>query len=408
MDSESMTSEVDPSTSGQVPPTSQTPDGFTPVHYGKRRRTYRKPNNFTPIATHNQYDTLSDTSGDEIEIGKKKALPPIVLHGMLGEDHKTTMIELENGLTESFELKYKGSRVLIYTKNITDYSKLKENFLEQKIPFHTFTPDEQKPVKLVLKSIPPNVTAENIIEDLKSKGLEVRKAIQMVKKQPEGTADIKYPMYKVEFAPTTKIATVVKHNQVCRYKVKWEKLRGTDSTVTQCYNCQNFGHIAPNCHIDPRCMFCSKKHGKNECGEPEQLKCANCNGNHSANDKVCEIFQQQVQIKNFELEKRRNRINREYQYNERNFPQLPAKPNVNRTSGNPWTAKTNAERTQPNNGETFTSIWREIKEIFGQFDLMAIIPKLKEFFTQFRLAPDSMSKMLIIGEALFSFFDNGS
>ena len=56
----------------------------------------------------------------------------------------------------------------------------------------------------------------------------------------------------------------------------------------------HFGHVALNCHLKPRCVRCGQEHNSKECPfllnttiennkiSEELLKCANCDGNHSA------------------------------------------------------------------------------------------------------------------------------
>ena len=63
----------------------------------------------------------------------------------------------------------------------------------------------------------------------------------------------------------------------------------------QCYNCQRFGHNASDCKSKSKCMFCANNHKSESCPlKKEQsrisetnLKCANCNGNHTANFGGC-------------------------------------------------------------------------------------------------------------------------
>ena len=51
--------------------------------------------------------------------------------------------------------------------------------------------------------------------------------------------------------------------------------------VTQCYKCQNFGHIVKNCDKEEQCGKCSGPHPTAECTSNEH-KCANCHGTHTA------------------------------------------------------------------------------------------------------------------------------
>jgi hypothetical protein len=58
------------------------------------------------------------------------------------------------------------------------------------------------------------------------------------------------------------------------------ELYGTQAGLTQCYNCQNFGHVWANCKQPPQCMFCGGGHLHRECPEKtnteSMLSCCNC------------------------------------------------------------------------------------------------------------------------------------
>jgi len=59
--------------------------------------------------------------------------------------------------------------------------------------------------------------------------------------------------------------------------------------VTQCYNCQGYGHTAVTCKADkPTCRHCAQAHESRSCSlKDAQPKCANCKGKHAASSKNC-------------------------------------------------------------------------------------------------------------------------
>ena len=69
--------------------------------------------------------------------------------------------------------------------------------------------------------------------------------------------------------------------------------------VTQCYNCQGFGHVAKHCHTTiPTCVQCGYKgHRKteNKCRPPGKIRCANCYGKHKAWSKKCPYYLKEVE-----------------------------------------------------------------------------------------------------------------
>ena len=67
-----------------------------------------------------------------------------------------------------------------------------------------------------------------------------------------------------------------------------EELRSPVS-VTQCYNCQSFGHLAKNCRSKQKCLICGENHSHKGCQnrETRKSKCANCKEPHVASYKGC-------------------------------------------------------------------------------------------------------------------------
>jgi hypothetical protein len=61
-----------------------------------------------------------------------------------------------------------------------------------------------------------------------------------------------------------------------------------EARVTQCVQCQEFGHIARFCKNTTRCGRCSGDHDTRECLKPATVrKCALCKGNHTAWSETC-------------------------------------------------------------------------------------------------------------------------
>ncbi|KAJ3631944.1 hypothetical protein MTP99_013044 [Tenebrio molitor] len=76
-------------------------------------------------------------------------------------------------------------------------------------------------------------------------------------------------------------------------------------TVTRCYNCQRFGHIAKHCRSEQQCGYCSSTENesrdcRHKLGESKH-QCANCirsgnkDANHHTASNQCPIFQHRAQ-----------------------------------------------------------------------------------------------------------------
>ena len=66
--------------------------------------------------------------------------------------------------------------------------------------------------------------------------------------------------------------------------------------IKQCFNCQGFGHKAPNCTKKPKCCVSGEAHSHKNCPNKEKRKpkCANCRGPHVANHKGCPAYKDQA------------------------------------------------------------------------------------------------------------------
>ena len=65
--------------------------------------------------------------------------------------------------------------------------------------------------------------------------------------------------------------------------------------VTQCYRCQEFGHLAAYCRKEEKCVRCSGNHKVSACTQNVTLKCANCRGQHPARFRQCPEYQKVIE-----------------------------------------------------------------------------------------------------------------
>ena len=74
----------------------------------------------------------------------------------------------------------------------------------------------------------------------------------------------------------------------------------------RCFKCNRFGHIAEKCRGKERCAKCGKEHNTSSCSITNviAMKCANCNGNHSAASKICPKYIQEAQVLKYQTEKK--------------------------------------------------------------------------------------------------------
>lgn len=132
------------------------------------------------IPTNNKYDSLSEEEDDitdsESELVnlrlKHIKIPPIIVYSYF-DNHVKTLKNLQRDLNEDIDLKFKGKRLIVLTKNVADYNAVRKELDERKIQYSTKTPVTEREPKLVIQNLPPNITKEEIIDDLKEKNLSL-------------------------------------------------------------------------------------------------------------------------------------------------------------------------------------------------------------------------------------------
>ena len=67
-------------------------------------------------------------------------------------------------------------------------------------------------------------------------------------------------------------------------------------SVTQCFNCQSFGHLAKNCRSKQKRLICGESHSYKGCPnrEAKKAKCANCLEPHVASYRGCPEYKKQA------------------------------------------------------------------------------------------------------------------
>lgn len=298
-----------------------------PKQYGKKLK--RSADN--QIELENMYELLSDSSDEDLPNNdksnmrqkKSKAPPPIIVYSLIN-NHSEKLKEIKKNLKGELNIKCKGSRLALYTENMDDYKFIKNEAEKSKLEFHTYTPNEDRILKMVLRNMPPNITPEEITEELKMNELKPINITQMTKKSSDNVL-IKLPLYIITFVEGTKASQVKKVKKICYCIVEWEKLRNNNKNVTQCYKCQSFWHIAANCYKQTKCAKCSEPHETKNCINEEVLKCSNCNENHAAFSKNCPVYAQQLENKLNRRSRPKTAVNKpEFTYSASQFPATSA------------------------------------------------------------------------------------
>lgn len=77
--------------------------------------------------------------------------------------------------------------------------------------------------------------------------------------------------------------------------VRWERFDRAHKRISQCHNCQSFGHTSSQCGRPRRCVKCLEDHDPQQCQRKSKdqegtPKCVNCKGDHPANSPTCQHY----------------------------------------------------------------------------------------------------------------------
>jgi len=206
--------------------------------------------------------------------GNGKERPPPIITAQL--NLLSFQVEIKAIKKGSFEICNTKNETRVVTKEMADYLAIKR-YLEQKIPFYTFHPKSVKPIKAVIRHLPGSIPAEDIAKELQALGFSIISVRQMTSKRLQAPPNL--PLFLVTLPRSDKSQEIFQLASLCHVIVKVEAYRA-QTGLTQCHNCQQFGHVWANCKQPPKCVWCGGGHLHKECPEKENRDstpaCCNC------------------------------------------------------------------------------------------------------------------------------------
>ena len=147
---------------------------------------------------------------------------------------------------------------------------------------------------LVFKGVSINITTDEFKELLDFNKITHAEAERMKSKRTG--KDL--PFMKIRSDDPKQAKALISGGFVCQKTgiiFRVEEFKTTPS-ILQCYKCQGFGHKAPNCTKNQKCVVCGGAHSHKNCPNKEKRnpKCANCRGPHVANYKGCPAYKDEA------------------------------------------------------------------------------------------------------------------
>jgi len=174
-----------------------------------------------------------------------------------------------------------------------------------------------------------------------------------------------------------KISQLRDIKSICQILVKWSFYSHNKGEVTQCSNCQGFGHGTQNCHLKPVCIKCAGNHQSKTCPLEKdekglipspKLVCIHCGQNHTANYHKC--IKRKEYISKMQALKKPNTKRtppEPPQLNDTNFPFLGNAQTSNQRVSAWINNSTNQQTAQVNSNNTELFSPQECLNIFNEF-----------------------------------------
>ena len=126
---------------------------------------------------------------------------------------------------------------------------------------------------LKIKGVPTDIADDEFREFLNLNKISYAKA-DLMKSKKDGRV---LPIFQLEISDPDEAEALLSQNLMCNvtgivYEISKEFRKPV--SVTQCFNCQRFGHSAKNCRSKPKCLICGESHSHKGCPNKEDLACA--------------------------------------------------------------------------------------------------------------------------------------
>lgn len=173
-------------------------------------------------------------------------------------------------------------------RNVSDWLN-KEN-----ISWHSFSNTQTRPLKVMARGMNPTTECNEIMDDLKRKGLKIIGVTNILNKSKE---PLRLHMLTFENGEDVKKVSEIK--TIAYQVVKIENLKKTSNRIVQCKNCQGYNHTRSYCHKPSRCVKCAGPHKSTDCTKIKESppKCVNCNEEHTANYRGCIVAKELQKLK---------------------------------------------------------------------------------------------------------------
>ncbi|GBN78212.1 hypothetical protein AVEN_145898-1 [Araneus ventricosus] len=208
-------------------------DDFRQVPPKKAARIQiEKPN--SPVKTNNRFENLMDISenSNAVDTQTRIFVPDINLK--LTDDYNLTIQEIARKFPATI-CKYQRGYIRISPHSLEDRDKIIETLDKTEKEYVLSEPPESRPIKIVIKNLPPDHSKERIVRDLEENKYKVIRINQLRNFRLKTLL----PIFLVELAKTPNANNIFQAEKINNFSVKIERYR-KKQRATMCYRCSDF------------------------------------------------------------------------------------------------------------------------------------------------------------------------
>lgn len=301
----------DVSHSSTTNPSSTCPmdDGFL-----RPKKTARpKPEQPFVLPTSNRMESLGDSPREPVNTSVTPSTarkpPPIYIDHPPSESNSCAIRKWLSGLKVSASFRrFNDKQYILFPHDDLATRTLQTHFTQLAIPYYTHAPRHvKKHGQYLILGLDINQPTITEIQEALSEVPDIINIRHMSKSDKDGN---KHPINPVVITtlPTTTLAHFKHITDICYYRVRIVKYTPT-TTVSQCTNCQQFGHTRNYCKRRPICVRCSGNHDITECDRLKtSVKCSGCGGDHVASYRQCPARMQLLANRGTKVTARRDSV----------------------------------------------------------------------------------------------------
>jgi hypothetical protein len=266
----------------------------------KPKKTARAVTNFSPspIQTSNRMAPLANLPTDNILNSKQKSPPPIFVDKIANEANSCEIRQLLHKFKISATFRKHSEKQYIFYPTDEFASRTLQTKLSQlNTPYYTYAPrNTKRQNQYLILGLDINYPTISEIDSALQDVPDIISIRHMTKTDATGTKH-PIPPVVVTTSPNTTLSHFENVKDICYYKVRVVKYNPKHE-ITQCTNCQEFGHSKGYCRRQAVCVRCAGPHSIAECDRNKQaVLCSSCGGDHVASFRLCPTRQKLLQQK---------------------------------------------------------------------------------------------------------------